>query len=300
MGIFSGFTQTTIANLAKRVEYQRQALRQAEDDLRQAREREGIAQDDDESDPQCTRADVEAAPRVRKALLARREAMLLTATVDEIIAFDDGEIRRLNIKVEIAKAKAEAFGQKLAFIEREYAKWAGIDMPSDEQLKKLLALVEREHPRLIDRERDRKASISRNFDAEFKSAFFGVGHVARLSSPSQKIAFDGHVDRVNNTLRRRGHTDVGGDMIFAALIAWGDCDYRFNDRSHGQIAECSLDPLYNTGRAPKSVWRDILAGGAQLRSPLPPRGSVTLEADRAPRPRILERGSDGSMHEIAR
>ena len=50
---------------------------------------------------------------MRKVLLERRAAMLMTATVDEIFAVDD-EMRVLDIKVEIAQAKIAAFGQELA------------------------------------------------------------------------------------------------------------------------------------------------------------------------------------------
>jgi hypothetical protein len=213
------------------------------------------------------RADLEAAPRVREALLERRKAMLLTSTVDEIIAVDD-EMRVLDIKVEIAQAKIKTFGQELGFIERERARWLGVEMPTDAELKKLLALVEREH-RLLDR--NENAYIRRNVEDEFKRAFFGVGSITRLSEPTQKIAFSTHVDRLNVLLQRRGHTSVEGDVVMAALIAWGDVDYRFQDLRYGQTAECSLDPHHNTGRPPSPVWREILAGKSALRKALPPR-----------------------------
>jgi hypothetical protein len=215
------------------------------------------------------RADIAAAPRVHKALLEQREAMLMTATVDEIIAVDD-EIRVLDIKVEIARAKAAAFGQELGFIDRERARWAAVDMPSDEQLKQLFALVEREHPRLI--ERNPNAYISRNIADEFKTAFYGVGSVARLVEPTQKISFSTHCDRLNGLLRRRRHQEVEGDVVMAAVIAWGDCDFRLPDSRYGQLAECSLDPLHNSGKPPSPVWREILAG-KPLRKALPPRAA---------------------------
>jgi hypothetical protein len=126
---------------------------------------------------------------------------------------------------------------------------------------------------------------------------YGLFH--EISEPTQKITFSAHVDRVNNVLRMQGHGEVEGDVVMAAAIAWGDVAYRLPDMRRGQITEVSLDPLFNTGRAPSAVWRKILTG-EPLCQPLPPRGSVTLEADRAPRPRVLEQGADGSMHEIAR
>jgi hypothetical protein len=108
----------------------------------------------------------------------------LTASVDEIIAVGD-KARALNIKVEISQAKITAFGQELACLE----------------------LVEREHPRLI--ERNPNEYISRNIADEFKRAFYDVGSITRLSEPSQKVVFSTHVDRLNNLLRRRGHPEVG-------------------------------------------------------------------------------------------
>ena len=215
------------------------------------------------------RADLEAAPRVRKALLDRREAMLLTASVDEIIAVDD-EVRTLNIKAEIAQAKAAAFGRELAYIEHDRARWFGVDMPTNAELKQLLALVEREHPRLLDR--DPNAYIVRNVDDEFRRAFYGVGSITRLAEPTQKIAFSAHVDRLSDLLRRRGHAEVMGDVVLAAVIAWGDFDYRLQDLRYGQVTEVSLDPLHNTGRPPKAAWRALLDGSASLRRPLPPKG----------------------------
>ena len=156
------------------------------------------------------RADLEAAERERETIRERRPAMLLTASVDEIIAVED-TARALSIRVEIAQAKIKTFGQRLASAEREQARWAGVAMPADAELKQLLALVEREHPQLLDRERDRNAYISRNFADEFKRAFYGVGSIARLAEPTQKIAFSTHVDRINNLLRGRGHPEVEGD-----------------------------------------------------------------------------------------
>jgi hypothetical protein len=213
------------------------------------------------------RADLEAAPRVREALLDRRKAMLLTSSVGEVIAVDD-EIRVVDIKVEIAQAKAKACGEKLAFIDRERARWLGVEMPTDAELKKLLELVEREHPQLLDR---RDTYIRRNVEDEFKRAFYAVGSITRLSEPTQKIAFSTHVDRINNLLRRRGHTEVEADVVMAALIAWGDVDYRLQDLRHGQLAEVALDPNHNTGKPPSPVWREVLAGKSALRKPLPPR-----------------------------
>jgi hypothetical protein len=215
----------------------------------------------------AARADLAAASREKEALRERRPAMLLSASVDEIIALDDA-VWALNIAIEIAQAKIAKLGPELACIEREQARWLGVAMPSDEQLRRLLALVETEHPRLLDR--NPNAYISRNFAGEFKSAFYALGLITRLAEPTQKIAFSTHVDRINGLLRRRGHTEVEGDVVLASVIAWGDCGYRLQDLRYGQTTECALDPLHNTGRAPSPVWREILAGRS-LPKALPPR-----------------------------
>jgi len=58
------------------------------------------------------------------------------------VAIDD-KARAPDIKVEISQAKIKALGQKLDHIERERARWGGVAMPTDAELKQLLALVER-------------------------------------------------------------------------------------------------------------------------------------------------------------
>ena len=130
------------------------------------------------------------------------------------------------------------------------------------------------------------AYIARNFDAKFKRAFYAVGSVTRLAEPTQKVTFSTHLDRINNLLRRRGHTEVEADVVMAAVIAWGDSDYRLQDLRYGQLTEVSLDPLHNTGRAPSPVWRRLLDGSASLRQPLPARG--------APR-RVVRQGADAPL-----
>ena len=144
-------------------------------------------------------------------------------------------------------------------------------MPTDAELKRLLAAVEREHPQLLDRERNAKAPIRRNFANEFKTAFYAVGSITRLPEPTQKITFASHCDGLNSLLRRCRHTEVEGDVIMAAVIGWGDVDYRMQDLRVGQITEVALDPLHSSGRAPKAVWRAVLDGQASLRKPLSPR-----------------------------
>jgi hypothetical protein len=91
-------------------------------------------------------------------------------------------------------------------------------MQTDEELKQLLALAEREHPGLLDR--DPNAYPARNFAGEFKSAFYAIGLITRLAEPTKKIAFSTYADRLNGLLRRRGHTEVEGDVVMAAVIAW--------------------------------------------------------------------------------
>jgi hypothetical protein len=238
------------------------------------------------------RADLEAGPGVRRSLRDRREALLLTGSVKEVLA-QDFEIRVLEIKLEIAAAKAKTFGEKLAHIDHERMRWSGVEMPSDLELKELLVRVEHEHPGLLDR---RDTYIARDFAGEFKRAFFGVGSITRLSEPTSKITFETHCDRLNGLLRRHRHTEVEGDVILAAVIAWGDCDYRLPDPRFGQLAECSLDPLHNSGRAPSPVWREVLAGRAPLRQALSPRGLVR-SAQPLPQVKIFQENAAGRMVE---
>jgi hypothetical protein len=141
-------------------------------------------------------------------------------------------------------------------------------MPTDAELKQLLALVERGYPQLLDRESN--SYIVRNFDAEFKSASYTVGSMRCQAEQTRKITFSAHVDRVNTLLRRRGHSEVEGDVVMAAVLAWGDSDYRLPNSRYGQLTEVSLDPLHNTGTPPRAAWREILRG-APLRQTLPPR-----------------------------
>ena len=212
------------------------------------------------------RADLEAAERERETLRERRPAMLLTASVDEIIALDD-TVWGLKIKAEIAQAKVKAFGYELAHIERERARWVGVDMPTDTELKQLLALIENGYLRLIVR---RDSYIVRGVAAEFKSAFYAVGSMRRLPEPTQKVTFSTHIDRVNNLLRSRGHAEVEGDVIMAAVIAWA-IPFRLQDLQYGMVAEAGLDPY--TGQPPSpAAWRGLLDGSAALPRPLPPRG----------------------------
>jgi hypothetical protein len=192
---------------------------------------------------------------------------VLTASIDEIAAVDD-KARALNIKVEFSQAKITTFGLELDRVERERARWGGVDMPTDAQLKRLLALVERGYPQLLDRESN--AYIVRNFDAEFKCAFYAVGSMRRLEEPTQKIVFS--TDRINGLLRSRGHAQVEGDVVMAAVIAWG-IPFRLQALRYGQVAEVALDPY--TGKACSSdAWRGLLDGSTSLRQPLPPRGVV--------------------------
>ncbi len=214
------------------------------------------------------RGDLEAAERAREELRFRRAEMLLTASVEEIIAIED-KAWALGIEIEISQAKIKAFGQKLDHIERERARWVGVDMPTDTELKQLLALIENGYPRLLDR---RDSYIVRGVAAEFKSAFYAVGSMRRLAEPTQKVTFSTHIDRVNTLLRSRGHAEVEGDVIMAAVIAWA-IPFRLQDLQYGMVAEAALDPY--TGQPPSpAAWRGLLDGSAPLPRPLPPRGVV--------------------------
>ena len=215
------------------------------------------------------RADIAAAPRVREAILERRTAMLLTATVDEILSVAD-ELRVLDVKVEIARAKATAFGQELAHIDRERARWSGVDMPSDQELDQLLALVVAAYPSLsLNREQSKFDVGVRNPGREFKLAFFAVGRMGRLAQPRTDRYFSSIVDDMNGLLRAHGLGDIAGNSALAAIVAWNDVPFRLADQKRGQQLEVGL--ARNSGTPCSSEgWRGLLRG-KPLRKALPPR-----------------------------
>jgi len=210
-----------------------------------------------------------AAKAAREKLQEIRPTLLRSGTLDEVLELDE-QISREGIKAEIAKARMEPLKFDLEMVRRERARWLGVDMPTDGELARLMAIVAEAHPWLSFPPTNDNSYISRHHKAEFKCAFYGVGRMLRLSEPTQKIEFHTHVDRINNLLRGHGHSEVEGDAVMAAIIAWNDVFWRKADRNLGQLLEVALD-RYSGLPCSSEGWRGLLKG-EPVRPPLPPRG----------------------------
>jgi hypothetical protein len=242
-----------------------------------------------------------------KAEIARlqgfRPTLLQTATVDEIIEIDD-EIRLQTIAAEIAAARMKPLKFDLDMATRERAKWVGVDMPTDDELDKLLSIVTAAYPDLkLAREQGRFDIATRDHRDEFRRAFFAVGRMGRIAEPSPDRYFSAIVDDVNRVLNAHRHKAVEGDAAMCAILAWGDVAHRPADAAFGQLAEVALARINQGSPARPAAWRDLLSGKANLVAPLPPRGMhASSSTYPVPRVRITypdsQEGSDGRMHEF--
>ena len=213
-----------------------------------------------------------------KRLQDRRETLLLTASVDEILALD-GEIRRQEIAGEIAQAKADALRGDLHWAREEVKRWAGVDLPSDAELEQLLDIVSAAHPNEF------------RYDLqEFKRAMLAVGRLGRLSEPSNDRYVSSMLDDANEILRARRLQSINGDMLLAAALAWADCVWREADTPMGQQLGLGLAKL-NQGAPAVAKWRDVLSGKANLLAPLPPR-NARASSSTYPTPRVKITYSD--------
>jgi hypothetical protein len=220
----------------------------------------------------------------------RRKTLLLTVSVDEILALDD-EIRRQEIAGEIAQAKADALREDLHWARENAKRYSGVSMPSDDELERLLTIVTDavDFPRLD--------SPSREILDEFRRAFYAVGRLGRRPEPSADRYFVATLDDANEVLRSHRLRGVECDTLLAGALAWGDITWRASDRAIGQLQEIGLARL-DQGVPARAVWREILAGRADVLAPLPPRGMRSSAASYPTPPvRILEQGADGQMHE---
>jgi hypothetical protein len=227
-----------------------------------------------------------------KRLQDRREPLLLTASIDEILKIDD-EIRRQEIAGEIAQAKADALREDLYWARENAKRYAGVSMPSDDELERLLAIVTE------DVDMPRLTNPSREILDEFRRAFYSVARLGRLPEPDAGRYFVSSLDDANETLRAQRLQGIEGDTMLAAAIAWGDVVWRAPDKAVGQWQEIGLARL-NQGAPARPVWREILACRADVLAPLAPRGMRSSATSYPTRPvRILEQGADGQMHEAA-
>jgi hypothetical protein len=230
-----------------------------------------------------------------KAMQRHRLALLKTGAPENVRALDD-EIRLEGIKIEIATARMSPLKVELDIVRSENAKWSGVDMPTADELDSLYKIVIAAHPDLkLERETTR-FEYERNHLDEFKRAFLAVGRLGRLTEPSPDRHFHAVVDDANRVLSARRLSDVEGDAVMVAILAWGDVQHRPADAAFGQLTEVAIAKI-NQGTPARARWREVL-NGAPLQPPLPPRGQRAPSYPTRP-VRILEEGADGAMHGIA-
>ena len=207
-----------------------------------------------------------------------RKRLLLSGNIDEIIGLDD-EIRRQTIMGEISDAKSLELRGPIYWAREELKRWAGVDLPSDAELARLLDIVRATHP-----------EFRRDLPA-FKLAMLGVGRLGRLSEPTNDRYVVSMLDDVNEILRGRRLSSIDGNMFLAAVIGWGDVLWRDGDDALGQQLELGLTKP-NQGAPAKSRFRDILSGKANLLPSLPPR-NMRASSSSYPEPRVRIRYGDG-------
>jgi hypothetical protein len=233
-----------------------------------------------------------------KAMQKHRIAILrTTGTPEDVLSLDD-EIRLEGIKIEIANARMAPLKNELDIVRIERAKWTGVDMPSADELDKLLAIVTAARPDLnLAREQGRFDISERDHRAEFRRAFYAIGRMGRLAEPDAGRYFSSIFDDANSILRGRRLEEIEGDAFQSAALAWGDVVWRAADRDMGQSFEIGLARL-NQGSPAVPRWRDILAGATNLQPPLPPRGMRASSSTYPSRPvRIYQEDADGVTRE---
>jgi hypothetical protein len=223
-----------------------------------------------------------------KAMQKHRVTLLRTTGTP--VSLDD-EIRLEGVKIEIAAARMAPLKIELDQVRRENAKWSGVVMPSADELDSLYKIVVAAHPDLnLERETTR-FEYEHNHRDEFKRAFFAIGCMGRLNEPDGDRYFHAVADDVNRVLSARRLSDVGGNAILCAILAWGDVQHRPADAAFGQLTEVAIAKI-NQGTPARPVWRDILVGKANVVAPLPPR-SAHASSSTYPIPRVRIRYPDG-------
>jgi hypothetical protein len=174
-----------------------------------------------------------------QAMQEHRLTLLKAGSPEDVLALDD-EIRLEGIKIEIANARMAPLKIELDQVRRERAKWVGVDMPSPDGLDSLYRIVVAAHPGLKLEREPTRFEYERNHRDEFKRAFFAVGRMGRLNEPGGDRYFHAVADDVNRVLSARRLSDVGGDAVMCAILAWGDVQHRPADAAFGQLAEVAI------------------------------------------------------------
>jgi hypothetical protein len=224
-----------------------------------------------------------------QAMEQHRLTLLKTGTPEDVLSLD-AEIRLEGIKIEIANARMKPLKVELDHVRCENAKWSGVDMPTADELDSLYRIVVAAHPGLNLERKTTRFEYERNHLDEFKRAFFAVGRMGRLSEPSDDRYFHAVVDDINRVLSARRLSDVGGDAVMCAILAWADVQHRPSDAAFGQLTEAAIAKI-NQGTPAVARWREILSGQANLLAPLPPR-NAHASATTYPTPRVRITYSD--------
>ena len=133
----------------------------------------------------------------------------------------------------------------------------GAIMPSDAELERLLEIVKRAHPWLVQAEGPEAFDL-----ATFKKAFWAQGLLFRTHAPRQDRRFASFLEYIEDTFDVR----IFGPAFLAAIIASGEIPWQKQDMNAGRVLEVGLNEY--TGATSGNAWRRILTGEATLLAPV--------------------------------
>jgi hypothetical protein len=231
------------------------------------------------------RAKLASAEKAIGELKDRRHRMLLEGDCDAVADLDN-TIKSRSLTVESAAARISALQGPLHGAREHAKRWASdFVMPTDDELAALLKITAAARP-----------GEFRDDLQAFKRAFLAVGRLGRSSEPNADRFWESSFDDANAILRGRRLGEIDASMFIAACLAWGDVQWRAADKKAGQLMELSLAKL-DTGTRATPIWKDIIAGRANVRAPLPPRGGEATSSNYpTPKVKIYQEGADGRMH----
>jgi hypothetical protein len=171
-------------------------------------------------------------------------------TKDEIIIAQTQRIEAQAIRIAELEARITEF-------EIERHPWKR-GLPTDDQLRKLLALVRTAHPRFTSDDPD-------FFDC-FRSAFIWLANVRRTEKPNTKYYLTHWSDTAEGWLTRRGIPKADPSRaLLAAVIAHGDIPFVLPVPADGVVGAIGVSSDETIGRSPNEAWRDVLTGKRPLR-----------------------------------
>jgi len=156
-------------------------------------------------------------------------------------------------------------------------------MPNSAELKKLLAIVCTQYPKL-------RPDVSNRLDADqaeveffegFTRAFLCIGNFGRLDKLNKKVGLAWWLSEAGDWLRRNNmHGDVPGRAFCAAVVAHGDIEFLPADGEQGWVWTFAMTP--HGGRRATDAWKRVL----QTSSIKNPKADSRMPA--TPAVRILE------------